>query len=322
MNGSIAKSLALSMLVSVYLCGNLNVQANTETKPELSDNEENWLSITKNKYDLDNWLTWPSAGAKFDPEKWKTNPKRFLVLYDLIHTHPLIGMTKSEIVGLLGTPRWVKDELESYDIDHVKEDFLVLQLDYLDGRVRRFRVCEREQIQPWNCIFGSIFTRNLKKEDEQPRPLPKPDEYGSIDGGSSPDELIITEELTKFDEINWRTWPTMSRESMVFDLVHSVPLIGMTQKGIHELLGSPDNTLTYSKDDYDENDPPDPKHPNCDWYILERRGYCGSSGHEYIQIIYDQNKVVGFRQAMVKKSSNVYDRYCFGSWQKSNLASK
>jgi hypothetical protein len=64
---------------------------------------------------------------KFDQREWLNNSfrqsaKRVDMFFDLVHTKPLIGMTRAEIHSLLGRPEldivsMLKDELETSDFD-------------------------------------------------------------------------------------------------------------------------------------------------------------------------------------------------------------
>lgn len=104
------------------------------------------LSSQKDNFEI------PFATMPFTPERWKTDPQhRGWFLFDIVHDHPVIGMTQPEIIKILGRSDYSPVELadKNYDFDLVDRYVLsqgctgvysYLEIGYKDDKVAAYRV--------------------------------------------------------------------------------------------------------------------------------------------------------------------------------------
>lgn len=101
-------------------------------------------------------LWWRSRGARFDAALWRDprrayseeDPVRLRMVDDLLRRHPLRGMTRAQVVALLGEPRPTR-YFREYDLVYwlgpergwlsMDSEWLVVRLDSR-GRVAEYRV--------------------------------------------------------------------------------------------------------------------------------------------------------------------------------------
>jgi hypothetical protein len=118
---------------------------------------------------LDNLLLKPT-GREFVLEEWAKagNPYKQFMLYDLIHSHSIVGMNKAQVHELLGLPsgdpyskQFASDEnVEAY---HCAVG-LYFQVLYLDGTVHGFRLKSlTPRYHPPTYTVSKWVTKNLNR---------------------------------------------------------------------------------------------------------------------------------------------------------------
>jgi len=107
----------------------------------------------------------------------------------------------------------------------------------------------------------------------------------------------------EFDPTLWRAMK--ERRSLLYDFIHSYPVISMEKTKVYDLLGPPDSFLytVTSKSDATRRFPrPDYSRPDCEFYEIEVPHEPCDFGPEphastiiYLELGYSAGRVIGFR---------------------------
>lgn len=120
--------------------------------------------------DLDQHFTKPK-NFKFDRQEWLQHPtsrRMWWMIYDLVHSHSIIGMTRSQISDLLGSP-----SKDSYTMKYAADinvdayevlDGLFFQILYLENRVIGYRMKNRTAIATPVFTHSHWVTKNFNQE--------------------------------------------------------------------------------------------------------------------------------------------------------------
>jgi len=268
---------------------------------------------------------------KFSSDEWKRGKSdRAAMLYDLVHSVPLIGMSGSQIESLLGKPLWQTEKCAFFSLNDVSEKE-VFQLDFENGVVYKYAVgfhfCRGfscNHLSKWHVEPKSITSTNKKatfldaniwEQLETGAPI------GLSGGIALLEDCLTRPSNTPFELIRWKNGAGSERYKMLYDLVHSHKLVGLSRSEVSELLGSVKRIDAKNANlAMNENLP---KLDSIDRYpvLFFGRGGCINRPYIVFDVGYHNDVAVGFRVYVEPNRTPMPTCWeNMGHWQSTNLA--
>jgi hypothetical protein len=275
-----------------------------------------------------------SGDRKFSSAEWKSSiSSRRSMVYDLAHTIPLIGMSTSEMLSVLGSPLWQTNESAFYllNLDNVTD---VLQLDLKNGSVSKYRVgnhfcrgCSCMHLSKWHKDSSDLMSSEKKDQFLAPSLTSVRTGAGviSLTGGIAIfEDCFSSPNNTPFVSRTWKN--TLIRDNnvryrMLYDLVHSHKLIGMSASSVETLLGKA-SRKSFSSGSHSLNELNEQGFDEiCSYPVLGLNSSCIGGPLLCLVIGYKKNVASAYRLALDPARGPVGTCWeIMGKWQVANLA--
>jgi hypothetical protein len=270
-----------------------------------------------------------TSDQKFSSEEWKRSGNhRKAMLYDLVHSSALIGMSGAEIYSLLGQPLWENENSVFYSLgdNYRKEVFVLCFKDTVVNKYAAgFHICRGISCAHLSRWYFEPLT--IRSEDTS---LDTSAWHNCLTGGwiSLPSGIALFEDCfsknsnTPFESKVWKNASERSRRyRMLYDFLHSHKLIGMRRESVIELFGKPTITTVpvVTRKPIEQNMS---ELDSIDRYlILSLSSGCIAGPLLFLELGYDNDAVTSLRTVLDAGSNPPSSCWeIMGNWQTANLS--